>query len=128
MAAGERVLSLASARLGDPYSQALAGQDAYTDCSYLTQWCYKQAGVSLPRTAAEQARYCVENGFTISKEELKPGDLVFFSHNENGRYRNITHVAIYAGDGMVVDASYSNGKVVKRQLFSGQVLYARPAA
>lgn len=123
---GNQVLSLATSRLGDPYSRTYAGQGAYTDCSYLTQWCYKQVGIQLPRTAAEQARYCVDKGLTISKEQLQPGDLVFFSHSNNGRYRNITHVAVYAGDGMIVDASSSNGKVVKRSMISGQVLYARP--
>ena len=123
---GRQVLSLAASRLGDPYSQARAGEGDYTDCSYLTQWCYRQAGIQLPRTAAEQARYCANNGFTITKEELRPGDLVFFSHGDNGRYRNITHVAVYAGDGMIVDASSSNGQVVKRPMIGGQVLYARP--
>lgn len=125
---GEQVLALAMSRLGDPYSMSLAGQGAYTDCSYLTQWCYRQVGIQLPRTAAEQGRYCVDNGFAITKEELQPGDLIFFSHNQNGRYRNITHVAIYAGDGMVVDASSSRGEVVYRALYSGQVLYGRPRA
>jgi len=41
---------------------------------------------------------------------------------------NITHVAIYAGDGMIVDASSSRGEVVYRKLFSGHVLYARAYA
>ncbi|WP_200879269.1 NlpC/P60 family protein [Paenibacillus tyrfis] len=43
--------------MGDPYSQPKAGQDRYTDCSYLVQWVYKQLNIQLPRTAAEQARY-----------------------------------------------------------------------
>jgi len=123
---GSKVVSLAESRLGDPYSQPKAGRSNYTDCSYLSQWCYKQVGVNIPRTAAEQARHCEKNGFKISKGELKPGDLVFFSHSRNGRYRNITHVAIYAGDGKIVDASSSKGKVVKRPMIGGQVMYARP--
>ena len=56
----------------------------------------------------------VEHNLTAAKESLQPGDLVFWSHKPNGRYMNITHVGIYAGDGMVVDASYSKGKVVYR--------------
>lgn len=39
---------------------------------------------------------------------------------------NITHVAIYAGDGYIVDASSSKGQVVYRKLISGHVLYGRP--
>lgn len=124
---GAEIVRFALSRLGDPYSQPKAGQDNYTDCSFLVQWCYRQLGISLPRTAAAQAAaYCVNNGLlTISSADLVPGDLVFFRHDTNGRFMNITHVAIYAGDGMIVDASSSKGQVVYRKLFSGQVLYSR---
>lgn len=56
------VVRLALTRLGDPYSQPKAGQDDFTDCSYLVKWVYQQLGIDLLRTAAEQARYSVENG------------------------------------------------------------------
>ncbi len=123
---GAEIVRLALSRLGDPYSQPKAGQGSYTDCSYLAQWCYAEVGISIPRTAAAQGKYCVDNGLTISPNNLVPGDLVFFSHDTNGRFMNITHVAIYAGDGYIVDASSSKGQVVYRKLFSGQVLYGRP--
>lgn len=123
---GGEIVRLALSRLGDPYSQPKAGQGSYTDCSYLAQWCYAQVGVSIPRTAAAQGKYCVDNGLTISPNDLVPGDLVFFSHDTNDRFMNITHVAIYAGGGYIVDASSSKGQVVYRKLFSGQVLYGRP--
>lgn len=125
---GAEAVQLALSRLGDPYSQERRGQGDYTDCSYLVQWVYRQLGVKLPGTAAEQGKYCVNNGLTISKSNLAPGDLVFWSHKVNGRYLNITHVGIYAGDGKVVDASSSRGQVVYRNLFDAekQVLYARP--
>lgn len=125
-ASGSEILNLAKSRLGDPYSQPKAGSGNYTDCSYLAQWCNKQVGINIPRTAAEQARYCAENNMTVSKEELQPGDLIFFSHGKNGRYKNITHVGIYAGDGMMVDASSSKGQVVYREMIGGQVMYGRP--
>ena len=127
---GSKAVQLALSRLGDPYSQERRGQDNYTDCSYLIQWVYRQMKIKLPGTAAEQGKYCVNNGLTISKSALAPGDLVFWSHKVNGRYLNITHVGIYAGDGKVVDASSSKGKVVYRKLFDSdkQVLYARPYA
>lgn len=125
---GSDAVKFALTRLGDPYSQPKAGQDHYTDCSYLVQWVYRQLGVNLPRTAAEQAKYCVENGITVSAAELIPGDLVFWSYERNGRFMDITHVGIYAGGGKVVDASSSRGQVVYRNLFDSdkQVLYGRP--
>lgn len=82
----------------------------------------------MPRTAAEQAKYCVENGLTVRAAELVPGDLVFWSYEHNGRFMDITHVGIYAGNGKVVDASSSRGQVVYRNLFDSdkQVLFGRP--
>ncbi|MGL5254234.1 MAG: C40 family peptidase [Brevinema sp.] len=125
---GNRAVSAALQRLGHPYSQKLRGKGNYTDCSYLTMWSYRQTGIHIPGTAAEQARYCVDNKRTIAKENLQPGDLVFWSHKPNGRYLNITHVGIYAGEGKVIDASSSKGMVVYRNLFDAdkQVLYGRP--
>ncbi|ERM19693.1 C40 family peptidase [Brevibacillus laterosporus] len=63
----------------------------------------------MPRTAAEQARYIVDNNLAIQYENLAPGDLVFWSYERNGRFMDITHVGIYAGNGKVVDASSSRG-------------------
>ncbi|MCQ4922258.1 C40 family peptidase [Tissierella carlieri] len=125
---GVRIVQLAMTRLGDPYSQEKRGQGRYTDCSYLTMWSYRQIGITIPATAAEQARFCVKKKITVAKKDLVPGDLVFWSHKPNGRFMNITHVGIYAGGGKVIDASYSKGKVVYRNLFDSnkQVLYARP--
>lgn len=123
---GAEIVRLALSRLGDPYSQPKAGQGNYTDCSYFARWCYQQVGISLPRTAAAQGKYCVDNGLTISPNDLVPGDLIFFSHDTNGRFMNITHVAIYAGNGMIVDASSSRGQVVYRELIGGHILYGRP--
>lgn len=125
---GSEIVKYAMSRLGDPYSQEKRGQGRYTDCSYLSMWCYKQIGISIPGTAAEQGRFCMENGLTIAKEDLAPGDLVFWSYEPNGQFMNITHVGIYAGDGKVIDASYSKGMVLYRNLFDldKQVLYGRP--
>lgn len=127
---GAIIVEYALSRLGHPYSQPLRGQGNYVDCSYLARWCYQQAGVShfTAGTAAEQARYCVNNGLSISKSNLKIGDLIFWSFNTNGRFMNITHVGIYAGNGMVIDASSSRGMVVYRSIFgeSSIVVCGRP--
>lgn len=125
---GGEIVKYALSRLGDPYSQEKRGIERYTDCSCLAMWCYRQAGIYIPGTAAEQGKFCAENGLTISKNSLLPGDLVFWSYRPNGRFMNITHVGIYAGDGKVIDASSSEGMVVYRDLFNSnkQVLYGRP--
>lgn len=127
---GGDIVRYALSRLGDPYSQARRGQGDFVDCSYLTRWCYQQAGVShfTAGTAAEQTRYCIINGYTIAYSNLQPGDLIFWSFNVNGRFMNVTHTGIYAGDGMVVDASGSRGMVVYRPIFGldNIVACARP--
>jgi|GEM_PF-1153639 len=102
---GRHIVKWALSRRGDPYSQARRGYLNYTDCSYLSLWCYRQgAKKSLPATAASQYKYCVSRGKTIGKSCLKPGDLVFWGGKKNGRYKGIFHVAIYLGSGMIVHA------------------------
>lgn len=127
---GSDIVRYAVSRLGDPYSKAKRGQGNYVDCSYFARWCYQQAGVSnfTAATAAEQARYCVNNDFCISYSNLQPGNLIFWSFKKNGRFRNISHVGIYAGDGYVIDASSSRGMVVYRPVFgkSSIVVCGRP--
>lgn len=117
---GSVIVQYAVSRLGDPYSKAKRGQGSYVDCSYFARWCYQQAGVShfTAPTAASQAQYCVNNYLCVSFSDLRPGDLIFWSFKKNGRYMNISHVGIYAGDGYVIDASSSRGMVVYRPVFS----------
>lgn len=131
---GEQVVQRALSRLGDPYSQSMRGSGNYVDCSYLTQWAYSGAGIEIPGTAAEQARYCVDNGYTISYEQLQPGDLVFWKRNncDCGRYGEIHHVAVYLGNDRIVEASSSSGKVIENDLWNASgpwelALFARPS-
>lgn len=127
---GSVIVQYAVSRLGDPYSKAKRGQGNYVDCSYFARWCYQQAGVSdfTAPTAASQAEYCVDNDLCISYSNLQPGDLIFWSFKKNGRFMNISHVGIYAGDGYVIDASSSRGMVVYRPVFgeSSIVVCGRP--
>ena len=70
-------------------------------------WCYKQIGMSIPRTAA--AQYAASK--RISKAELKVGDLVFFS-GTTGR-SGITHVGMYVGGGYMIHAANPRTGVVR---------------
>ncbi len=96
---GIRALNFAKAQLGKPYQYASAGPDSY-DCSGLTSASWAAAGVTLPRTS--QAQYSV--GRPVSRSELALGDLVFF-------YSGISHVALYAGNGMIIHAPKPGGVV-----------------
>jgi cell wall-associated NlpC family hydrolase len=87
-------------KVGAPYRWGASGPSAF-DCSGLTSWAFKQAGISLPRTSRAQSAV----GTPVSKANLQPGDLVFF-------YKPVSHVAIYIGNGKVVHASTS-GQPVK---------------
>ena len=135
-ATGKAVVDAAMTRLGDPYSTTYRGKGKYVDCSSLAQWAYKQAGIDLPGTSVKQAKYCFDNGFTISKAELQPGDLIFWSNTASteGRWRQIHHVGIYAGNGKVIEAKGSAGGVVVDDIWGENgskwkiAMYARPRA
>lgn len=128
---GSVIVQAALSRLGDPYSMELRGQDNYVDCSYLTQWAYAQAGIFIPGTAAEQARYCVKGGKVINESMLRPGDLIFWRYPNNprvaGRFMDIGHVAIYVQNGMMIEAAPSAGCVTYRAMsVQGEpIIYAR---
>ena len=96
---GTRALALAKGKLGAPYVWGAAGPSAF-DCSGLIVWAYKQLGMSLPHSSATLSTM----GRPVSKAALQPGDLVFF-------YSPVSHVGIYAGNGMVLNATQSGEPV-----------------
>ena len=119
---GKKVLEFAMSKLGYPYSQAQRDDGAHFDCSSLCFYAYQSAGITLmsgsANTAAAIANYCSVRGQTVSYEQLQPGDLIFYCCKPgNGRFMGIDHVAMYAGNGMIVDASASKGYVVYRNVF-----------
>jgi peptidoglycan DL-endopeptidase CwlO len=95
-------LRYALTRRGDPYLWAAAGPDEF-DCSGLVVWAYAQEGISLPHYTGS----LWNEGMHVSQSDLQPGDLVFF-------FQDISHVGIYIGDGLMVDAP-STGQVVQVQ-------------
>lgn len=91
----QAVVNLAYSKIGSPYVWGAEGPNAF-DCSGLTSYVYRNAaGISLPRTSSAQAGY----GKTVSKANLQPGDLVFFTTNGTG---GVSHVGIYVGGGNMV--------------------------
>ncbi|MEU6621956.1 bifunctional lytic transglycosylase/C40 family peptidase [Streptomyces litmocidini] len=73
------------------------------DCSGLTLYAYAQAGINLPRTAAEQAGEGRRIPASAGIQALRPGDLVFFAFDPT-RDSTIHHVAIYLGNGQMINA------------------------
>ena len=69
-------------------------------------------------SAAAQAQGLEQAGKSVPLEVLQPGDLIYFSYVHNGRYKNISHVAIYAGNGMIIEAANESTGVVYRKLHS----------
>ena len=102
----QAVIDLAHKQLGKPYVWGAEGPNSF-DCSGLIYYVYKNAaGITLPRTSSAQ----YSAGVAVSRSNLKAGDLIFSSTDGTG---NITHVAIYVGDGQMIHAP-RNGKNVEK--------------
>lgn len=126
-----RAVQAAQRKLGYPYSQTRRDSGIAYDCSSLVYWSYLEAGVNIDpgggHTAASIASYLESTGRGISGGDLRPGDLIFYSYKKNGRYKNISHVAMVAGNGMIVHASSSQKMVVMSSLtLDRAVAVARP--
>ncbi|MER5887547.1 NlpC/P60 family protein [Streptomyces sp. NPDC001941] len=95
---GAAALQAAATQIGKPYQSGHEGPDTY-DCSGLTQWAFAQVNVHISRVTYTQ----INDGTAVSRDQLAPGDLVFFS--------NLQHVGIYAGGGQVLHAPYPGAYV-----------------
>lgn len=120
------------------YSQARRMSKGSYDCSSLVSRVYRKYGVYFgvkkgwSPTAAGIGQWCASHKKVISTKavsytKLVPGDLIFYSYTKNGRYRNISHIEMYVGNGMSVSASSSNNRVIHYGYSTYRtVLVARP--
>jgi cell wall-associated NlpC family hydrolase len=106
---GGQALQAALSRRGDPYVWAAAGPGEF-DCSGLVMWAFAQEGIALPHYTGAQWN----SGMHVARNDLEPGDLVFFGSD-------ISHVGIYVGDGLMVDAPDTGAFVRVEPLFSDYV-------
>ncbi|EFL39157.1 secreted protein [Streptomyces griseoflavus Tu4000] len=111
-AAGERAVRYAVEQLGKPYEWGAEGPAAY-DCSGLTSEAWGAAGTPIPRTSQEQWARLERVPLT----ELRPGDLVVY-------FPEATHVALYLGDGMVVQAPRPGARIKVSPVAANPVLGA----
>ncbi len=129
---GKKVVAFALSKVGYPYSQAYRDSGDYYDCSSLAYYAWRSAGVSImyegSNTAASEGKLCYDNNLLVNYDEMQPGDLIFYSYERNGRFMNISHVAIYVGNGKVVEAANTRLGVVYRpvQGRSSIVFIGRP--
>ncbi|WP_051266132.1 C40 family peptidase [Nakamurella lactea] len=102
--AAATAVAAALSKVGAPYVFGAAGPSAF-DCSGLTSWAWAQAGVSIPRTSSGQA------GLTyVPLDQLRPGDLITY-------YSPVHHVAMYIGNGQIVNASTSSKPVMVMSMY-----------
>lgn len=99
---GSEIVSYAQSVLGTAYRYGGAAPSGF-DCSGLVEYSHLHAGISVPRTSVAQ----YEAAQSVSRSELKPGDVIFFNLDRN----KASHVGIYAGEGRFIHAP-STGKYV----------------
>ncbi len=109
------VMGTAASLVGTPYVWGGTTQAGF-DCSGFTGYVMARHGISLPRTAQQQMNATRQ----VSAAEAAPGDLVFFV--SGGR---AYHNGLYAGDGYMYDSGKPGATVVKRKMWSDQVVYTR---
>ncbi|MFD3157643.1 C40 family peptidase [Haloimpatiens sp. FM7330] len=103
---GNSIVNYSYRFLGRPYVWGGSGPSVF-DCSGFTAYVYRKLGVSLPHYTVSQANL----GKTVSRSNLRAGDLVFF--NTSGR---LSHVGIYIGGGNFIHASSGSHKVTVSNL------------
>lgn len=109
---GEQIVAYALQFVGNPYVWGGTSLTDGADCSGFTQSVFAAFGISLPRTAAEQAGA----GTPVDLGSLQPGDLIFYSDGGS-----IGHVSIYIGNGQVVHASSpSTGIIVSDRSYRSE--------
>lgn len=112
---GSQVVNFGKQFIGTPYEfGASTTTTRVFDCSSFMKYIFNKYGVSLTRTSANQAK----QGTKVSRADLQVGDLVFFSSGSRSTGKNITHVAVYAGNGKILH-TYGKPGVTLSDLNSG---------
>lgn len=99
----DSIVTLAKSLIGAEYEWGAAGPNTF-DNSGFVYYCFKENGIPLPRKTGEM----FEAGTAVEPEELLPGDLVFFTYNED---RSASYVGIFIGDGQFIAENNENSPV-----------------
>lgn len=119
----EQIITKAQEYLGKSYGFGNKN-DFKTDCSGFTQEIFGQFGLSLPRSAALQSKF----GSKVDVKDLQVGDLLFYRTYK----KEPSHVAIYAGNGQMIHASFRGKKVqfdsIDKSYYKQRFMYAKRVA
>lgn len=127
------VIRYALSKVGYPYSQAGRTSGSAYDCSSLVYYCWMAAEVDIsygggyPPTAAAEASKLYSKGEVVNStrldiKDMEPGDLIFYGGHDNGRFLGIYHVAVYVGNGEVVEAFNEKHGVVYQTLRTKNII------
>lgn len=106
---GNEIITAAEKYLGTWYRYGGSGPGGI-DCSGLVQQAYRAAGIELPRISFQQAN----SGTRVSLKDLRPGDLVAWDNSP--RNPGADHIAIYVGNGQIIEAAHTGTRVRIRRL------------
>lgn len=112
-ASDSNIVAIAKQYIGTPYVYGGSSPSGF-DCSGFTQYVYRQAGKSIPRTSTQQMQAATR----VSTPQ--PGDLIFFGDGSSAY-----HVGIYIGNGKMIDENHPGGDVGIRAIYSGVSGYGR---
>ncbi len=104
----DKLIAAAESKLGCPYVLGAKGPNKF-DCSGLAYWCINQAGVKQSYMTSRTWRTCTKYKKISSMGDIKRGDIIIYKMSESKG-----HVGIAVSGSTMIDASSSNGKVVKR--------------
>lgn len=118
---GQQIVDYARQFLGNPYVYGGTSLTNGADCSGFVQTIFSDFGYSLPRTCTTQSRA----GRAVSVEDLQPGDIIIFAADGY----EISHVAIYSGNGMTIHASNWDTGIIETSIsYSGPIYCCRRIA
>ena len=109
-ALGQAVVDAASSVLGKPYLSGGSSPEGF-DTTGLIYYCFRQCDIAAPRSLSSQYKY----GEAVSKDDLQPGDVVFFWLNNPGK---VEYVGIYVGDDTFIAVSSSKNAVEEKNIDS----------
>ena len=112
----DKILTEAMKYIGTPYKWGGSAPGGF-DCSGLLYYVFGKYGIHLPRISADQARYGARTDLT----NLRPGDLVAFDNST--RNNGADHIALYAGDGYIIEAPHAGASVRRRKIGSDEGAY-----